>query len=391
MRILTYTTLYPNQLQPNHGIFIKQRMMHFAQFPGHELQVVAPIPYCPKWLKIQPWNINSRIQKLEYQNNIPVYHPKYPLIPKISMHLHAVSLFLASIQTLKVINKTFPFDLIDGHYIYPDGLAAVWLGKAFKKPVVLSARGSDINQFAGFRTIRPMIQRALCRAKGIISVCEALKKEMVELGVSEKKILVIANGVDTEKFYIKDKKKVRASFGIPVSNKVILSVGSLIPRKGFHHLIAAMPEVLDKQPGTLLYILGEGPFRSELEQLIQDLHLSGSVFLVGERPHEELINWYNSADAFCLASSREGWANVLMEALACGCPVVATNVYGAPEIVTSDEVGTLVAENPGSIAQALIGVLSSEWSKERIRQHVVTRDWSAVASEVKKCFEGVLK
>lgn len=390
MKVLVYTSLFPNHLEPQKGIFIKQRMYHFVKLKRCEMKVIAPIPYCPPWPSLGKWYHNSQIKKYEIRDGIEVYHPRYPLIPKVSMPLHGLSLFLSSLKLIKKINQTFSFDLIDGHFIYPDGFAAVLLGKVLKKPVVLSARGSDIHQFTRFKSIKPMIQYALSHAKHVISVCDALKQEMLTLGISNDRISVIPNGVDTGQFYPVDKKEARRKLSLPHNKKIILSVGSLIPLKGFHVILNAFPKLLQEDTNIYLYIIGEGPFRSSLERQIEALNLTQHVTLIGERPNSELRIWYSAADVFCLASFREGWPNVIMESLACGTPVVATNVWGVPEILTSTHVGYLVERTPEPIAQGLLKALNRQWDSTRIREHVAWRNWDSVALEVKKIFDLVL-
>ena len=386
MRILVFTTLFPNRLQPNAAIFVKQRMFHFARLPGHEIRVVAPVPYCPSWVRMEPWSLYSRVPRVECMEGIRIHHPRYPLVPKVSMQWHFLSLLLSSVSTLRRIQKSFPFDLIDAHYIYPDGLAAVLLGKWFGKPVVLSARGSDVNQFKGFPTIRPMLRYALREAQEVISVCSALKQEMVDLGCPAQKITVVPNGVDADRFKAMDRHESRRILGLPRSSRVVLSVGSLIPRKGFDLLINAFHRLVERYPDAVLYILGEGPQKAFLKDLIKENELESRVSLVGEVPNNALARWYSAADVFCLASSREGWANVIMEALACGCPVVATRVYGAPEILTTPEVGLLVDRTTKAIASGLDEALFRVWDRDRIRRHVLARDWFVVAREVAEVF-----
>jgi glycosyltransferase involved in cell wall biosynthesis len=303
------------------------------------------------------------------------------------MLLHGLLMFVGTLKATIRIREHFPFDLIDGHYVYPDGLAAVLLSKAFGKPVVLSARGSDINQFSEFRLIAPMIKYALRRANHIISVCDAIKEKMVAYGVPSHKVTIIPNGVDSSLFSPIDSKKARERLGLVNGSRIILSVGGLIPRKGFGLLLNAMKTLTEQYPDSHLYIIGEGPLRRPLEDDIKRLSLGPYVTLVGERPHQQLPLWYSSADVFCLASEREGWANVIMESLACGTPVVATNVWGAPEILTSRNVGILVKRDPGAIAGGLTEALNRSWNRKRIRRHVEERTWSIVAQEVRGVFE----
>lgn len=390
MRILVYTTLFPNHLQPNNAIFIKQRMFHFAKLKDCEIKVIAPIPYFPPIPLSQRWFQYSQIKKIEIMNGVQVFHPRYFLIPKISMAFHGFSLFLSSLKLIREVYRTFPFDLIDGHYIYPDGFAATLLAKVMKKPVVLSARGSDINQFVGFRSIKPMIRYSMESASHLISVCEALKKEMTCMGIDDKKISVIPNGVDTGQFKPIDRKKAREILSLPNHGRIILSVGSLIPRKGFDILLTAFHRLLQDDRDLHLFIIGEGPSRTKLQWQIEELQLSAQVTLLGEIPNEKLMTWYNAADVSCLASSREGWANVIMESLACGTPVVATKVWGAPEILTSPEFGILVDPFSESLSEGLKIALGRAWNREQIRGHIEQRNWIKVANEVKNIFGGVL-
>jgi teichuronic acid biosynthesis glycosyltransferase TuaC len=246
MKVLVYTCLFPNHLQPNHSVFIKHRMQHFAKLDGCEIKVVNPVPFCPSWSFLEKWYPFARLRREEILEGIEVYHPRYALIPKISMALHGISLYLSSLNLVRRIEKDFPFDLIDGHYIYPDGFAAVLLGRALRKPVVLSARGTDINQFGGFRSIKPMIRYALNGADHVISVCQALKDKMLEFDVSDEKISVIPNGIDLSHFYPEDRLEARRRLGLPEDGRIILSVGALIPRKGYDVLLDAFVRMVKK-------------------------------------------------------------------------------------------------------------------------------------------------
>jgi len=389
MKVLVYSTLFPNHVQPNFGIFVKQRMFHFAKIKGCEIKIVAPIPYSPPWPILKRWFFYSQIKSYEVMEGVEVFHPRYPLIPKVSMPLHGFLMFMATFRMMKKICKDFSFDLIDAHYIYPDGFAAVLLKKFLQKPVVLSARGSDIHQFSEFKSIKPLIKYSLKKADHVISVCEALKTKMIDLGITSDKISVIPNGVDLNLFSPIDKKIARQKLSIFDDKKTILSVGSLIQVKGFDLLLEAVADIVKKNPDILLYIIGDGPYRPKLERQIKKQNLGDIIKLMGVCPNKELKLWYSAADVFCLASSREGWPNVLMEALACGTPVVATNVWGTPEIIKCDDVGFLTERTAGSIGAGLEKALNRTWDKEKIRQHVQGRSWDCVAQEVKEVFYNI--
>jgi len=381
MRILTFTTLFPSAKRPTLGIFVFQRVSHFARLPGNLVQVVAPVPYFPSWIQSKRWGIYGQIPSEETFGDLQVQHPRYPLLPGFLMPLHGLLMFLGSLSTVRRLHRQQHFDCIDAHYVYPDGFAAVLLGKALDLPVVISARGTDINVFPSFLAIRPMIRWALHHAAGIVAVAASLKNSMVDLGIPAERISVIPNGVDVHRFRPMEQAEARRELSLTRGCRIAVSVGSLTEGKNHKLLTSAFAEIVKIDPGAQLHILGEGPLRGELEQLVHTLSLEKNVFLAGARPNEELRIWFSAADVSCLVSSREGWPNVLMESLACGTPVLATRVGGIPEIVVSPELGVLVEPNQEDIAAGLHLVLSKQWDRAMLREHARTRDWNHVAND----------
>jgi glycosyltransferase involved in cell wall biosynthesis len=390
MKILVFTSLYPNQVWPNHGIFIKERMARFAKRDGCEIKVVAPVPYFPAININWRWKF-SQVARREMRDGIEVYHPRYFLTPKVGMALYGWLMFFSVLPVVQKLRKDFKFDLIDAHYVYPDGFAAVQLGRLFKRPVVVSARGSDVNLYRTFPLIRKLLQYVLRNAAGVIAVSDALKQSIVGLGIPEKKILTIPNGVDTKKFYATETAQARDKLGLHCS-KLMLSVGNLTANKGFDLLIRALPFVSARlgDKNLQLVIVGEGAFRGELETIVSRLGLHGRVRLVGAVAHEELHLWYSAADVFCLASEREGWPNVILESLACGTPVVATKVGGIPEIVQSMDVGILTTRDEQEIARALWISLNKTWHSGQIVNYVKRYSWEHTASAVRDVFDSII-
>jgi glycosyltransferase involved in cell wall biosynthesis len=392
MKALTFTTLYPNNVWPNQGVFIKERMTHFAKLNGCKVKVIAPVPYFPPVRFGSKW-LYSQVARQEVIEGLEVYHPRYFMIPKLGMSLYGLKMFLSVIPTVKKVQKDFDFDIIDAHYVYPDGFAATLLGKFFKRPVVVSARGTDINLYMTFPVIQKLVKYTLDKSNQVIAVCQALKEAIGNLGIPEDKIIVIPNGVDLSKFYPIPKNEARVKLGLP-NKRIILSVGSLIPRKGFDLLIRAFRILSEKfqEKDLHLIIVGEGSSRKELEKLISSLKLIDNIRLVGDIPHQELYLWYNASDLFCLASSREGWPNVVMESLACGTPVVATSVWGIPEIIRSNEIGILADRTERDIAEKILLGLEKKWQPDTIasyvREHKHT--WEKVAQSVFHVFESLL-
>lgn len=387
MRVLAFTSLFPNTIQPWHGIFVRQRVAHLARRPGHSVKLVAPVPYSPPWAPVRRWQEASRVPFEERVDGIEVYHPRYFLMPKISMPFHGLLMFAGSFSIARKLHDKARFDCIDAHYVYPDGFAAVLLGRCLGIPVVVSARGTDINLFPSFRLIRPMIRWTLRQAAGVVGVSQALSDAMEDLGAAAEKVVTIGNGIDLKRFYPIERSRARQRLGIPEDAKVVLSVGNLVPEKGHERLIPAVGQLARFHPKIRLYIVGEGVLHTRLEALASGESVHDRVFFVGRKPNEEMKYWYSAADVSCLASSREGWANVLLESLACGTPVVATRVGGTPEVIVSDELGVLVEQSVDSLAQGLEQALQQHWNREALVSYAAARTWDVVAQEVERFLE----
>lgn len=390
MRILAFSSLFPNSVDPTHGIFVYRRTSTKTMIHGTEVQVIAPVPFAPKWFKSKRWGQFARIPGTEQLGRLRVHHPRYPLLPRISMPLHGLLMFLGTYALARRLHRQTPFDCIEAHYVYPDGFAAVLLGKLMRLPVVVSALGTDINLFSTFPTIRPLVRWTLNNASGIIAVSLALKRRMIELGVDENKIQFIGNGVDIELFRLTDRNHARRALGLPEDGNILVSVASLRKAKGQQHVINALSGIASRYPGLRLYLLGEGDYRKTLEHLVQQRSLQGRVFLVGNRNNDEIPLWFNAADVSILASSREGWPNVVLESLACGTPVIGTPVGQIPEIISSDQLGIVAEQDPASLASAIEAALGRRWDRMALMNFAHSRPWKAVALESLHYFNEVL-
>jgi teichuronic acid biosynthesis glycosyltransferase TuaC len=389
LSILVYTTMFPNSVQPLWGNFVLERMRHLL--PYADLSVMAPVPYFPKVGLNGRWSQFAKVPRFERFAGFEMHHPRYMVLPKVGMSTHAVSMFLGSLGQVAKVLRARDVDIIDAHYVYPDGLAAVTLASIFKKPVIVSARGSDINVFPSFRTIRPMIRKVLKQVDALIAVSQSLKDRMIELGCPHEKITVIGNGVDSVKFAPLPRSEMRRKLGLNDHRPIVLSVGHLKPNKGFHILIDAVEQLRKMRPDILLIIIGDGEYRKDLESRVRRLSLHHNVEFTGARPHSELIQWYSAANVFALASLNEGWPNVLLEAMACGVPVVATPTGGTPEVVVSDQLGLLCERRPEAFASALATALSRQWDHDVITAHAAAHHWNKVALRTLSLYESVIK
>jgi glycosyltransferase involved in cell wall biosynthesis len=321
LNLLTYSALYPNALQPRHGIFVAQRLAQLMKDCPVRSRVVAPVPWFPSQAKaFGQYGVYAAVPREEEAGGVRVYHPRFAVLPKLSWQVSPWLIYRATRTLVAALHRADPIDVIDAHFFYPDGVAAVMLGRELQLPVTITARGSDITEMLDYALPRRWILWAAEHAQALITVCAALRERLIEVGVAGEKITVLRNGVDLQRFTPVDRQAARNALGL--SGPMLLSVGNLIELKGHHLIIEALRELPDHQ----LLIIGSGPERQALEKLAVRLGVEQRTRFVGLVPQAELRNYYGAADALILASSREGWANVLLEAMACGTPVVATRI-----------------------------------------------------------------
>ena len=394
MKILTYTTLFPNAVDPNHGIFIENRILHFTRHYGHELRVVAPVPFFPK-LRIFPrWHRFSQVPRQELRQDVAVFHPRYLVTPKLGMMLYGWSMFLGTLGTVRRLQRNFDFSAIDAHFLYPDAFAAILLGRVFQRPVVVSARGSDVNSYIRMAGIRTLLRFVVRRAAAVITVSGALKDLVAQLGIPKEKIRVIGNGVDRSNFYPVDQQAARKKLQLPSDRTLLLTTAKIDEAKGIHHLIDAMSELSSQRSDLMLLVAGNNSsaaYAKRLQEQIDRLHLGEVIRFVGPQAHASLRDWYSSCDLFCLASSREGWPNVLLEAMACGKPVVASRVGGIPEVVASPCYGLLIDSPSGTgFAEVIQAALGRNWDTQKIVNHARRHGWEAVSAKQQGLFREVV-
>ena len=388
LRLLTFSTLYPNAARPNHGVFVENRLRHLLASQEAVSTVVAPVPWFPSTHpRAGEWARYAQAPAQETRHGIEVLHPRFPVVPKIGMTAAPFLLYWSMLPFIRRLqNEGRQFDLIDAHYMYPDGVAAVWLGKKLGLPVVVTSRGTDVSLIPQYPLPRRLIQGAIRGAAARVTVRAPHNTAVVARGAPDQKVTVLRNGVDTSLFRpAADRDSIRASLGL--KRKTLVSVGLLIDRKGHHRTIEAMSHL----PEHELLIAGEGPERARLTALIEKLGLTDRVRLLGARPHDTLPALYSAADASVLASSREGWANVLLESMACGTPVVASNIWGNPEVVQTRDAGLIAPENtPEGIAATVRALFSPLPDRAATRRYAEQFGWEETTSGQLALFRRVL-
>jgi glycosyltransferase involved in cell wall biosynthesis len=308
------------------------------------------------------------------------------VIPKVGMNIAPLLMYRALLPVLrKMLAGGTDFDLIDAHYFYPDGVAATLLGTALEKPVVITARGSDINVIAHHRRPGRQIRRAADRAAAVVAVSRALKDKLIALGAEAEKITVLRNGVDLDRFEPRDRGEIRAKLAL--TGTVWLAVGNLVESKGVHLTLAALAEV----PDAMLLVVGQGPEDARLRRLADRLGVAQRVRFLGAVAHADLCDYYNAADVMVLASSREGMPNVVLESLACGTPVLATPFDSVAELLNAPEAGEIAGERSSdAIAAAWRRLRDRAPQRADTRRHAESFAWGQTVSAQSALYQRVL-
>jgi glycosyltransferase involved in cell wall biosynthesis len=378
LRLLTFTSLYPSATRPRHGIFVESRLQRLIGRGGIQARVIAPVPWFP--FAGKRWGEYGRIAGTpgsELRGGIEVRHPRYFQIPRFGMALQPGAMARCGRRAAQAWQREgATFDLVDAHYLYPDGVAAAAVARALGLPYVLTARGSDVNVIAHLPGPRERIVAAIAGSSGVIAVSAALKAAMVGLGVAAERVTVLRNGVDTELFRPEDRAAARRELNLPAGPPIVASVGNLVSGKR-HDLVLEAAVML--APAHVV-IVGRGAQRRVLERQAVQLGMQDRVHFLEEMPQSRLRLVYSAVDVLVLASEREGWPNVLLESAACGTPVVAFSVGGVPEILADPAVGTIVRERhaPQPLADAVRALIMNRPSPDAVRAAAVRFSWEPV-------------
>ena len=388
MKILLFSSLYPSSVRPIHGIFVETRLRELLKTGKVQAQVVAPVPWFPSsHPRFGDYAQFAATPRFEHHHGVEVHHPRYLLLPRIGMNMAPYTMALGALQTVRRLQREgFDFDLIDAHYYYPDGVAAGLLARWLDKPLVVTARGTDLNLIPQYALPRRLILQTAAQASASIGVCQALMDSLHDLGADASKLHTLRNGVDLERFTPESRSAARRWLGLPEDGKYLLSVGHLIERKGHHIAI----EALTALPGVQLLVAGGGPEHTALQALATRLGVADRVHWLGIIAQTDLKWCYNAADALALCSSREGWANVLLESMACGTPVIATNIWGTPEVVSTPVAGILMAERTSAALVTAWEALQKHMpSRQATRCHAESFSWNATTEGQLALFQRV--
>jgi glycosyltransferase involved in cell wall biosynthesis len=376
LRVLVFTLVFPRPGRPVHGTFVLERLRHLAALA--DVRVVCPLPW---FERVRGGETLPDIKPI-----LGASYPRFWYVPKTLWTLRGLFMFLAMVRTVARLRRTFDFDLIDVHFAYPDGFAGVLLGRWFRRPVCITLRGMIVP------LSRRAIGRWLCnwpirRAQQIIAVSANLADRARQGGVPDHRIATIGNGVDGERFRPMAMGEARRRLGLPEDGRLLVTVGFFSKRRGFHRVIRNLPRLLQSYPDLRYAVVGGRGFEednsAELYALVEQLGLSDRVAFVGAQPPERVTLWMNAGNLFVLPTEFEGSPNVVLEALACGRPIVATKAGDIAQVVP--EFAGILVDDPDddrALSDAILTALGRDWDTGRIRGHGAARSWNVVARQV---------
>lgn len=382
LRVLTLTTLFPDASRPNFGIFVERQTLSLAARDDVEVRVIAPVGIPPWPLSmLSRYRALDKLPALESWKGLTVDRPHFLNLPGLGGRMHARMLSRALMPVLTAIRAEFAFDVISAEFFYPDGPAAVALGKHFGVPVSITARGSDIHHWGKMPGVADQIVAAGVAADGMHAVSEAIREDMIAMGMPGDRIVPIATGVDQVRFAPRDRAAAKVGRGI--SGPLVVSLGALIPLKGHAILIDAIA----KLPGVNLWIAGQGPEQARLETQIARLGLGERVRLLGSVPADDVAALVGAADVMALASEREGLANAWLEALASGTPIVVPDVGGARQVLGDSTIaGRIAPRTAEGFAEAIAALIAESPDPLAVRAVAEPYNWAANSAQLHRFY-----
>jgi teichuronic acid biosynthesis glycosyltransferase TuaC len=385
VRILTLSTLFPASNRPNFGIFVERQTAALTSVRDFAVTVINPIGVAPWPLSLSTEQATLKgLAGAEAWGELDVYRPRFTAIPKVGGRLNPTMIARAVLPLARRLHGEIGFDLIDAEFFYPDGPTAMRLSEALGIPFTIKARGADIHYWGKQTGCAEQLLKAADKAAGLLAVSGALKADMVALGIDADKIMIHYTGLDQSRFALRDHTSEKAKLGI--GGPLILSVGALIPRKNQHLLMAALPLL----PDATLMLAGQGVSESDYRALAIRLGVADRVRFLGSVPHDDLPALLAAADVMALVSESEGLANAWVEALACGTPIVASDVGGIRELIRTPDAGRIVAQTPEAIAAAIADILANPPSREAVTANVSAFSWDENARALAAFFRSVV-
>jgi glycosyltransferase involved in cell wall biosynthesis len=395
LRLLSLSTLYPASVRPGFGRFVARQMEALAARPDWDVTVINPIglPPLPRRLLPAGYAPLHAIPPMETRSGVPVYHPRFTLLPGLSGRFNPALIAQSVLPLARRLHAETPFDIVDAQFFYPDGPAAARIARALGLPLAIKARGSDIHYWGQRPAALSQMQHAAREAGALLAVSQALADDMADLGLPGERITVHYTGLDHGRFHPRPRAAARAilaeRFQLPGEGPLVACVGALIGIKGQALAIRTLAE-----PGmerVRLALAGTGPDEAMLRALARELDVAHRVHFLGALGHDFVPVLMAGASAMVLPSEREGLANVWIEALACGTPLVIPDIGGAREVVTSSTAGVLAAREPAAIARALAALIAQPSAPDAVAACAARFSWEANAAAMAGLYRKVVE
>jgi glycosyltransferase involved in cell wall biosynthesis len=390
-QVLVLSTLYPNPVNPRFGTFVARSLEALAKRGDWRVTLVNPIGLPP--LALGRYRPLADLPELAEEGGITVHRPRFTLIPRIGARRNAAAIARAVLPLARRLHAEAPLDLLDAQFFFPDGPAAAQIAAAMGLPLSIKARGSDISFWGEQDFARAQMLDAARAATGLLAVSRDLARQMAAMGMEESKITVHYTGLDRDRFRPLEHTQLRAQlsrefgFAMPDNAPLLACVGALIERKGQDIAIAALKDI----PGARLVLVGKGEDEARLRALATSEGVTDRVHFAGSLDHDLMPLILSAADVMVLPTVAEGLANAWVEALACGTPVVTTDVGGARELITSDTAGRLLPERtPGAVAAAVNAILNAPPPREAVAALTEHFSWDANAAALAAHYERLL-
>lgn len=389
LRILSISTLFPSPCRPAFGKFVASQMK--AASADVELTVINPIGIPPWPLSRQePYRSFREMPEHSELTGIIARHPHFTLIPKLGGDSNPGRIARAILPLVRRLHAQHPFDLVDAQFFFPDGPAAAIVAHDLGLPLTIKARGSDIHYWGGRPRALKQMLKAARQAAGMLAVSDALRRDMVALGMPEERIAVHYTGLDRERFKPMERQAARAlvsavpELGVCSKGALIVTPGSLIAIKGQNLVLSALAQLQD----VTLALAGTGENEAALRVQAEQLGIADKVYFLGQVSHDLLPHLLCAADVMVLPSEREGLANVWVETLACGTPIVIPDIGGAREVVTDASAGRIVERTPEAIAAAVRELLEYPPTQDDVAGHAARFSWDANAAQLVAFWHG---
>lgn len=355
--------MFPCKRHPTSAVFFANLMRQLTP-KVDELVILTPRVYIPKILtrvkkKWSKWYIDPMVSR---ENGMIIIRPYFLSLRGTRYEgLNGILMQLSLFYLVRKLIKKRKFDLILGYNMIPEGIAAVGLGKMFRLPVGFWCIGTDVNDVAQCGRINSYLtKKCLIKSDIVITESKDLENKVRRFSTHSLNVKTFYKGIDLSNFQnLPSKSDLIEKLGLDNKRRYILFAGRLIYDKGIYELADAFAIVSRKYPDVDLIFVGEFLEKERLEIKLRDEGILDRVLFKGIVTHKEVAYYMKLSDLLVLPTWAEGLPNVVMESMALGLPVVASNVGGIPEIIKDGINGLLVqAKNSSELTSAIMRMMN---------------------------------